>query len=225
VITYSFVPYDRVLDRAYAASSFSAGGPFPPPGITTDFLEGNPTQGLEAAVQGNPTRDVDNTVRDPFDPPPGKSKYNLVISITRNERSKDNNKDGFSPDVLRIYQNTLNLNQITVADITIPPYAGLLRKFSSNKQWDSEGNEYWEVTYEVEVDVETHLKVIVNQGFYDVNRNVNRDESGKDQQIPSRLAIDGSFLGAADTTDFVVFMANFSIDWKGLDLPTIARSA
>jgi len=122
------------------------------------------TRVVEKAYQGvdkidSPTKAILNSAGQPFDPPVVQEEENMVISITRNERTID-------PADLVTYRNTINLVSITIAGVTIAQNRGRMRSIMMTKSWDTSGTAYWQVTYEIEIATTTHVRKILDVGFY-----------------------------------------------------------
>lgn len=171
-----------------------------------------------ADAQGAPSIPIENSAKDPFDPPLMDDKRNMLIVINRNEPLTQ-----FDAETYISFENTLNSVAVKIAGITIAQYEGLIRAIKGSKRWDKEGDAYYEVTYEIEVDRETFVLEVVDRGFYELvgtEKVPILDTEGNLVQEPAKL--DG--LGRkADPTyappATLFFRTKFAKDFNDLDLP------
>jgi len=138
-ITFDQVSYDKPVERAYA--------------------KGNDIGNTQDA-QGSPEVGVVNSTSDQFDPPVIQEYNNMLIRIVRNEKRPD-----FDPDIIASFINTINSQKVTIAGVKMAKHEGRLRKIHPVKNWTGDGIEYYTVTYEIEVNRETHIRKILDQGF------------------------------------------------------------
>ena len=92
--------------------------------------------------------------------------------------------------------------------------------------WDDEGDPYYRVTYLIEYDIETHIREILDQGYYhkdyqggsgELKQAV--DEENKKMRRP--VLLDGNIGDLADPgPHYLKFQTKFARTWAPLDLPT-----
>ena len=171
-------------------------------------------------TQGLPTGGVLNSAKDPFDPPVMDTKYNMVISVTRNESLAD-----FDPNAMMVFEDTINTVAIDIAGVTIAPYEGWMRAIKADKWWDAEGDIYYSVAYEIEVDRETFIVKVLDRGFYELGLVDTRipilDTEGNLVQEPFKL--DGNGRKLSDTSPdsvYLDFYTKWRKDFNTLNLPT-----
>lgn len=163
-----------------------------------------------------PTVPIQNSAGQPFNPTIEQEFDNLLIRIQRNEPTED-----FFPQLLLEFRNTINDRGITVAGIELNPKEGLIREIPAVRRFDQEGSEYWEVAYEIEVDFTTHIREILDQGFYEVGPPLKAipDDAGKDVTEPVNLNGFGLELVPPPAAVYLKFQTYFAADWDILDLP------
>jgi hypothetical protein len=178
-------------------------------------------------TQGNPTQPIQNSAGDPFDPPLVQEFSNLVININRNEKAGD-----FDPNVMADYEETINSVKITIAGVLIDINEGRMRKIGGTKKWDVLGQEYWNATYEIEIDRETHIRQVLDQGFFqkagtDDRRRIMASDigqvTGQDTPVDIAQKLDGAGFVLSDTASagakYLDFQTYFARDWGPLKLP------
>lgn len=173
--------------------------------------------GLDPA--DNPTIAIENSSSMPFDPPLTQEESNLVINIVRNESGED-----FDPLFLITFNNTINAFNITIAGIVMETFEARMRNIGSVKKWDEDGEAYWRVTYEIEVDFATHLKSLLDIGFYteDIITGVHTailDAEGNPITEPVKLDGAGGQLPVGGDPIYLDFNTYFALDWTNLNLP------
>ena len=104
-------------------------------------------------------------------------------------------------------------------------------RVKGSKRWDSDGNRYWEVRYEIEYNEDTHLLEILDQGLREritlpdgsVDRQrIKSDADGKEVQKPVKLDGAGSPLAVGGTPHYDQWAVYESKSWSSLSLPSSA---
>lgn len=160
VINYSFVSKETVFERAYHKSPI--GGPLDPipAGITRD----------------NPVNPVVNSVGQAFDPPPTIRRRLLLIVIQRNEQGVV-----FDPNDLGKFIDTVNIADIQIGGIAVKQFTGLMQDIKAVTRFTGTAGElYFSVTHEILVDPRTHIRRIIDQGFFE-------DADPTSVSIPTKL--------------------------------------
>lgn len=197
-ISFSTVAKEYVADKAYNNDDS-------PPPSSPD-------------TRGNPTKAVENSAKDPFDPPLMDERRNIVITIQRNESIAE-----FDPEHLPEYENTLNSSSITIAGVTIAKHEGMMRSIRADKAWDTYGRAYYSVTYDIEVDRETHVRKILDRGYYELVTGKKipiLDSQGNIVQEPFKLNGGGTKALLPIEVTWLSFRTKWALDWSSLDLPT-----
>lgn len=163
---------------------------------------------------GGPTKEVINSANDPFDPPLMEPRYNKVITIDRNEEEYD-----FSSLVIDLFLDSTNTEQIIIGDTEIPRFQGLFTDIRANQQWRPDGSAYFAVHYEIEIDKRTHVKRLLDQGYYDINDNPFRDNTGEFKTVPTLLDGDGREKAEESPAVFYATLTKYPMPWDILDLP------
>lgn len=201
VISFGATQYDRVVDKAYDSDD----------------------------TEGNPTLPVENTVKDPFDPPIIVPKSNQYITIQQNISF-------FNPSWIVEYENTINLSSITIAGVGVSPSQARMMSIRGNNAIDSIGREYWVVSYEIEVSQEGFNKKILNSGLNFKKQGVGKlaikykdipdfipsgDDDGEDFiNEPQKLLESGAIAGDDDDPFYKEFKVYFSKSWSSLSIPS-----
>lgn len=179
-------------------------------------------------AQGTPTKPVQNSALDPFDPPLMRDRARMIISVSYNVRT-------FDPNTAANFQDTVNNSQITVAGIKIGYLEGRLKKIVPKKKFDSKGVEYWNIKAEILIDRETHRHRVLDQGYAywdggnklyfsmsDIDSDISPG-SAKDTQVndPQKLDGDGGKLpgGKTATPVYLTYCCYFPRNWSTLGLP------
>jgi len=188
-ISFGSAQYTRVVERAYQS------------GDTID----------------DPSEAVLNSAGQPFDPPVVQEEENMVISITRNERTID-------PADLVTYRNTINSASITIAGVVIAEHRGRMRSIMASKAWDTSGTAYWQVSYEIEIATATHIREILDAGYYERNSSglvPILDKGDNPEPITEPAPLDGSG-GEGDPTSpvYLSYQTYWAKAWSGLSLPS-----
>lgn len=160
-----------------------------------------------------------NSAGDPFNPPPNKSRYNLVCTIIRNEKA-----DTFDPANLDTYIDTLNDDSITIAGIT--GAAGTARMVDMSASTETRRGEYAyrEVTYVIEWS-RHHLVDILSTGFFQLDAAGNHvpcEVGGSKATAPQRLDEDGHQITDPAAASYWIPSVDLSrgqVDWTPLNLP------
>ena len=206
VISFTDVRKTEVVERAYWHA-------------TDPDLDGNDTD-----EQGLPTKPIINAAGDVFDPPIMQDKVNQVIHIEQNIHT-------LNPESVKEYKNTVNLTSIRIAGVPLAPLEGLIRGIGVQQLWTTGGDAYWNLTFEIEVDVETHVKRVLNAGFYyntipgsGSNTKIHAlDDLGRDVREPIKLLDDGGDGRNSDPV-FLHFLTYFPKEWNQLPVPSDVKN-
>ena len=198
-ISYGFVQYQRVADKAYKA----------------------------ADVQGDPTEPIDNTANDPFDPPVMKNVSNLVITITRHESESffdpvvvKQFKDTINEVAITIAGVPIEAKQGRMKRIASTKMVDRLGKTVFNVTYEIEVEpETWDVKvlnqgyYYLNGGVAADKRRILEQ---DIGSTTDNPTDPVTQ--PQKLDSAGEILGTGDTV-WLPFQLYFARKWGALDLP------
>ena len=168
----------------------------------------------------DPTIAIQNSAGQPFDPPVTEEKGNRIINIVRNETN-----DFYDPNLTEDLHDTINNRRIRIADVVLKKHQGRI-KISADDMFDEDGNKYWQVTYQIEVDRTGHFRLILDQGFMTFDSGANKlvailDDSADPQPIadPVKLDAAGQRLAVGGAPKFLQFFTLFPDNWALLDLP------
>ena len=170
---------------------------------------------------GEPTETVLNSAKQPFDPPVVIERSNRVVRIVRNE-----NRGDYNPEELDGYCNTINLKKINIGGIIFDVGQGRIRNIPAELHYKKNGNIYYRVTYEVEKDKNTHIKKLLDRGFYALNLTTGVYTSIKDDDgdiVTEPVLLDGAGQKAANPATATPYFHNKRFfeykDWYPLKLP------
>ena len=205
-ISYGFNQYEVPLTLSYG-------------GFLPDDLASGPD------LQGDPTKIVQNSAGDVFSPEQVQVESATVIKIQRNEKDDD-----FDPeDTINAYKDTINLYAVVVGGVTIKAMTGRMRSISGDLAWDNEGDAYFQVSYEIEINSKTWVMSILDQGYYTkpVSPSVEpvkiTDSGGVDLVTePMKLNGVGERWDGV-TAHHLDYLGYFPRDWGLLRLPTTKK--
>ena len=203
-ISYGFNQYEVPLTLSYD-------------GFLPDDLASDPD------LQGDPTKIVQNSAKMVFSPEPVQVESATVIKIQRNETS-----DGFDPeDTVNDFKDTINLYTVVVGGVTIQAMTGRMRSIQGDLVWDNEGDPYFQVAYEIEINSKTWVRKILDQGYYTIAISPSvkpvpiPDSGGVDLVTePVKLNGSGAELGDGAEPVHLDYLGYFPKDWGLLRLPT-----
>jgi len=210
-IYFGFVSYQAVMDKAYWYGV----------GVATV-----PNAGQIATIKtnrGKPQEIVVNSAGDRFDPPLMDDYSNHLITIVRNEKATT----GFDPNNIALFKDTVNSVEETIAGISIAAFKGRMRDIKTSKMWDgsNDNEEYFEVTYEIEVSDIEWFRRVVDAGFttstsrlYGTHTPI-LDSFGQPVLEPALLDGAGAKL-AAGSAVWLKYLSKFPTPWGSLALPT-----
>jgi len=181
-------------------------------------------------LEGEPTVPVENTIQDPFDPPIVVPKSNQYITIQQNLSS-------FDPSWIIEYENTTNKSSLTIVGVRVDTDQARMMSIRGNSAIDSNGNDYWVVSYEIEVSKEGFIKKILNSGlnhkvdsvgkvpiqYKDIPNFEGTDEEGiYFVNEPQKLLENGKLVDdiANDDPFYNDFKVYFSKSWSSLSIPS-----
>lgn len=205
-ITFGFTRYVIAVDKSYK--------------MTGD---------APAENRGSQSIPVRNSAGDEFDPPVTEEKTNLLITIQRNEKTKE-----FDLKTSYDYVGTVNSKKITIAGVKFDPWTGLMRNIGMTKAWDFNGDAYYQIVYEIEGDQDTFVRKVLDQGYYatidDIRKKIqgsdivpNPDTVNPDEFVsePQKLDLAGGlFTPTADEkAKYLDFYTKWACSWSGLSLP------
>lgn len=210
VISFSFQPVTRVLERAYETINETD--------VIVDFT---------FQTRGTRLARVTNSAEQPFDPPAIFEEYRLMISIQRNIEDSD-----FDQANVQKFQNTINNENITVANIDFLRLELLCRDYKATKTWTAEQIPYWQETIEVIHNEETWVVQLVDQGLFTADPPSGSDplklkpilDSASPQRpVTEPVLLDGSGQRLGNDTGpiYIFCHARWEEDWGGF-LPTDA---
>lgn len=202
-ITFGSVQYTRVATLCHKCSV----GP-----------TGDHTNCTLTDVVTNPTQKITNSAAQLFEQPYTYDDFLTTITITRNLAT-------FNPNDIYTYKNTVNANQMYIAGLSIGKRCARMRDFRASKKWDTDNDEYWEVTWEIEVDPRSFVVKLIDQGvmkYVDGNYYYIKDADDLPLAVPVNFDGYGVPLLYPTTTDPVKlgFHIFHEQDWKALPLPT-----
>lgn len=175
-------------------------------------------------TQGNPTKDVLNSVENPFDPPVEYVEYNSVLRFSINKRY-------FDLRLVRSYQGTINKYNITVMGEPVPAKKGRINALSAKKidVEDSDGNitySFFQLDFEIEIGPREFKNEVLDAGFYYLDGTTRKEiklsdagvlgDSGEVITEPAKL--DGSG-GIGTDAVYLDFYGHFTKDWSNLSIP------
>lgn len=163
-----------------------------------------------------PTERVLNSAGDPFSPPITIRRHPFLVQIIRNEND-------FDPVIAYEYRDSVNSKDTKIAGETWG--AGSLRLVTMDglKRYDTTGNEYWQVTYEIEVSKTGHKVRLQDKGTREL------DSAGTstvfitlsdDLEAVEPEPLDGSGYFTDGDPAILTFDAFWLADWSALNLPT-----
>jgi hypothetical protein len=98
-----------------------------------------------------------------------------------------------------------------------------MRGIRGKPAWNEDGQKYWEVEYTIEVRPDTHIRKILDVGYY------TKDEDGEwtpikdtdDNYVTEPKKMDGEGGVLADGADpvYLEYQTYYAINWTNLDLP------
>ena len=215
-----------------------------PPQITFGFVRKTIAIDKSYKSDGSDTKSaqsipVRNSAGDEFDPPVVEEKINLLLTIVRNELTAN-----FSPKEAYEFIDTVNKIKILIAGVNFAPWCALMREMHAVKLWDSEGVAYYQTTYQIEGDPDTHVKKVLDQGYYYL---AGEEGEKKSEQIrlstinsvmygagapkakedapvtePQKLDLEGGIFTPTEEekAKYISFHTKFQKEWSTLDLPT-----
>ena len=174
--------------------------------------------------QGEPTKPVQNSAGQTFESPPVVEHSNMLLQVDLNWRD-------LNPQRLLQFNNTVNSNAMTIAGIPVTAKQAFMRDLAATKKWDTNGEAYWEMSMEIEFNLENHQVKVLDTGLYQItgtgaNKKLIpiKDGDDRDMAIGVNLnGIDGTPLGANEDAATIDFDAYFAKDWSGLPIPTSAN--
>jgi hypothetical protein len=200
VVSYGSIQYERTVDKAYSAND----------------------------IEGEPTKAVQNSVGDPFDPPLTNTVSNQYITIQHNLRN-------FNPDWIIQFENTTNLASTRIAGVSVEAEQARMLTIKGNSLVDPIYGDYWSVTYEIEVSKEGFIKEVLNSGFNwkdpgEINgvkkliTYADLGETGENAKEfvsdPQRLNEDGTIIKLVTSDSvYLPFKVLFPKDWGTLNIP------
>lgn len=147
VVSYDFVSGQEVLEKAYAVG-FVVPPAFPP-----------------GAVRGVRNVKMTNSALQPFDPPLIRNKFFQQILITLNLEDA-----GFDVEAqVRAFNDTVNLNPITVGKINLAAAQGYCRKVGAMPAFFAGTQKYWKLSIDVVVNEDTWVRKALDQGRFIFN--------------------------------------------------------
>lgn len=169
-------------------------------------------------TRAEPTVPIVNSAGDVFVDPVMKDIHNLVITITRAERN-------FDPDTILDFVDTINEAEITVGGKTIPKWCGLMKDITADPEWTQEDEQYYNVTYTIEVDPLTWQLQIFSMGYNEYIIGTGKGKiqiDGADAREPQALDEDGKYFDVkAEPAKafYCKFNKYWDMVWTPLELP------
>lgn len=159
---------------------------------------------------------VQNASGEWFDPPVQINLYPGVIVAAKNVA-----KGSVSLDEMQSFKGSMNDQSITVAGFDIPQWAGLMTGFSGAFQ-ESNGIEFYRITYRIEIKDDLWPTKILNRGFMQLI-------AGEQQPIvtvdgtslvtkPVSLFADGTWSSSIPPSNYRVFGLLKERDWSTLTI-------
>jgi hypothetical protein len=170
----------------------------------------------------DPDKAIVNSAGDPFDPPLVQENSVLVISVTRNEVDYDSGSSSLV--------NTINSGSVSIGGVSIPEKCGRIRNIGGRTLTDSNGDQYWSITYEIEVRFEGQKKKLLDLGYYFLEGEKKQPIQIKDGVLgyfgenndpvtePQLLNGEGG-IGDKANPKFLEFQTYYATSWGSLDLP------
>ena len=177
-----------------------------------------------------PTKAIVNSLGDVFDPPVVDEEVFALISIQKNYRN-------FDLDLISEFENTVNKSSDRVGGVSIAAGEGLINAIRPQSQTDSNGDEYFSVTFEIAISKRGWDKRIVNNGVNKKDPDTEEptarvpityadiggtgDNANEFVTEPQRLREDGSIITDSSEESFILkFKTKRSTNWNTLDIPS-----
>lgn len=163
------------------------------------------------------TKWVINSAGEPFDEPYVREFSNTLIHIRRNEFNID-------PNILMMYRDTVNIDDVTIASIFIPKMWGKINTIDIDPQVDSEGTFFYKVEYEIEVAFEeAWWAPLINIGHNyldgDGKPQPVKDDMNRPTTKPQLLAADGNRNAPDADPTYTLYYTWYPTFWSPLGLP------
>jgi len=176
----------------------------------------------DSELTNGPSYPIVNSAFDMFDPGVTALKSLLVISIQRAEREID-------PNSFFKYYDTVNSKEITIAGITIAVHKAKIKSITPRKAFTNDGERYWDVSYEIVLDAQTHIQSVLDVGFYYLDPSaVEGDEEYTlpfeidEEPVTEPKMLDGlgNPLESGEEPVYLKFRTNRQKDFGPLNLPS-----
>ncbi len=199
--------------------------------------------------RGNPTDDVLNSAKVPFDPPAVREKVNTIVTIQYNKRT-------FDGTWVQEFTDTINFHSTRVAGITIPLKCGRINEIGASNNFDENGQEYWTISISIEISNEPFIRKFLDQGMMalnskgtldaiyietdstnkestrkmksdiaaDILAGKNSTKSAEPVSEPQRLDGKGKLLDQSANSVYISKLGNFACSWSSLGIPSSSSS-
>jgi len=205
-VSFGSAQYTRVLDKCYRMDTTVA--------AVVSALDDT----------GVPDIKVLNSAGYAFDPPATQEEENMTVTVKRNEEDTD-----FDPDDLSLFRNSINKTAITIGGVDFDPAQGRMRSIVASPAYSKDGDLYWQVTYTIEKKTDTHIRQILDAGFYHYDADINTTlrimdsgdgDGGKPQPVTEPKPLDGvGGIGDPDSPIYLAHQTYLAKEWSTLDLP------
>jgi len=177
----------------------------------------NTDEDTAVTVRGFRNKKVTNSSQQPFDPPRMYTEYFPIISVQRNTKGVN-----FDKDILAAYQGTINKDDITIDGMTVSQYQGQCRDYKAQPAWFTRPGQspilYYQETIEIVIKEENWIEKITDSGFYSYSGgSLTRllDTLGNGLVEPVLLNGSGQKLGDGKDPKYVYCHILFERYWEG----------
>jgi len=157
---------------------------------------------------------ITNSAGELYVPPIEESIHHPTCVVVRNELD-------FSPSKANTYMNSVNADYFTLAGYPVGPGYALMRNLGANRAW-WRGIAYSEVTYEIELNSDTWITQVLDQGTYYLDKKGNQRlfrTEGEPSDRPHNLNGSGGQLPSGSSPVFLGFITKTREHFGNLLLP------
>lgn len=199
-IRIGFVQRSQVVDKSY------------------DYITVTGAAGADTDAPWRPSVAVLNSADQPFDPPLEEERSNVIITIDRNEDPGD-----FDPNLAIRFKDCTNSKKVTIAGMSCLAYEVKLRNVNWDVVYDDVGDPYFQTTHELEVDLHSHIRKVLDQGYYSKSGSTyTKKRDARDDPMIQQVLLDG--VGGIENNPanavFLQFGTLYPRDFAQLNLPS-----
>jgi len=176
--------------------------------------------------RGNPTKPVENSAGDRFNPMPVVERHNLIVFVEKNYRD-------FDPGDIALFQNTINKAEVTIGGVKFDDDEAWLSKISHRLLFDDDGDPYDRMHFEFVKKKGGWKRTIVSNGFRYKDsesklrkireRHISSATGAEgNQPISTPVALDSGgdpSIATGLSPEELDFRFKWREDWSKLDLP------